>query len=152
MGRREVAPVAGPAAASSQGNEKAGEASDAGVDWVEKLRDECEPEQHWQYRREFLIRNAEGLPVDGKDDADRAELRRLVSFSRVWANHVFLGCRYSPQVMEKVMDMAVGITVTNAPTHTLRDELVAKKVLARSKLLVLTSHLKLIMKSPRRQS
>uniref|UniRef100_A0A8C6XA24 XRN2-binding (XTBD) domain-containing protein n=1 Tax=Naja naja TaxID=35670 RepID=A0A8C6XA24_NAJNA len=99
---------------------------DAAVDWVEKLRDECEPEQHWQYRREFLIRNAEGLSVSGKDDADRAELRRLVSFSRVWANHVFLGCRYSPQVMEKVMDMAVGITVTNAPTHTLRDELVAK--------------------------
>ncbi|XP_058048782.1 CDKN2A-interacting protein isoform X1 [Ahaetulla prasina] len=126
MAEGEAAPVAGPAAASSQGNEKAGEASDAGADWVEKLRDECEPEQHWQYRREFLIRNAEGLSVSGKDDADRAELRRLVSFSRVWANHVFLGCRYSPQVMEKVMDMAVGITVTNAPTHTLRDELVAK--------------------------
>ncbi|XP_034257388.1 CDKN2A-interacting protein isoform X2 [Pantherophis guttatus] len=126
MAEGEAAPVAGPAAASSQGNEKAGEASDAGVDWVEKLRDECEPEQHWQYRREFLIRNAEGLSVSRKDDADRAELRRLVSFSRVWANHVFLGCRYSPQVMEKVMDMAVGITVTNAPTHTLRDELVAK--------------------------
>ncbi|XP_032080385.1 CDKN2A-interacting protein isoform X2 [Thamnophis elegans] len=126
MAEGEAAPVAGPAAASSQGNEKAGEASDAGVDWVEKLRDECEPEQHWQYRREFLIRNAEGLSVTRKDDADRAELRRLVSFSRVWANHIFLGCRYSPQVMEKVMDMAVGITVTNAPTHTLRDELVAK--------------------------
>ncbi|XP_026522965.1 CDKN2A-interacting protein [Notechis scutatus] len=126
MAEGEAAPVAGPAAAPSQGNEKAEEESDAGVDWVEKLRDECEPEQHWQYRREFLIRNAEGLSVSGKDDADRAELRRLVSFSRVWANHVFLGCRYSPQVMEKVMDMAVGITVTNAPTHTLRDELVAK--------------------------
>ncbi|XP_015687297.1 CDKN2A-interacting protein [Protobothrops mucrosquamatus] len=126
MAEEEAAPVAGPAAASSQGNEKTGETGDTGVDWVEKLRDECEPEQHWQYRREFLIRNAEGLSVSGKDDADHAELRRLVSFSRVWANHVFLGCRYSPQVMEKVMDMAVGITVINAPTHTLRDELVAK--------------------------
>ncbi|XP_070613593.1 CDKN2A-interacting protein [Erythrolamprus reginae] len=129
MAEGEAAPVAGPAAASSQGEEKAGEASDAGVDWVEKLRDECEPEQHWQYRRDFLIRNAEALsvsPKDGGGDDDREEVRRLVSFSRVWANHVFLGCRYSPQVMEKVMDMAVGITVTNAPTHTLRDELVAK--------------------------
>ncbi|KAH0616127.1 hypothetical protein JD844_027011, partial [Phrynosoma platyrhinos] len=38
----------------------------------------------------------------------------------------FLLFRYPPQVMEKVMDMAAGITVTNAPTHTLRDELVAK--------------------------
>ncbi|XP_007422777.1 CDKN2A-interacting protein [Python bivittatus] len=128
MAEGEAAPVAGPAAAPSQGNEKRGEAGDAGVDWVEKLREECEPEQHWQYRREFLIRNAESLSlsVSREDDADNTELRRLVSFSMVWANHVFLGCRYSPQVMEKVMDMAVGITVTNAPTHTLRDELVAK--------------------------
>uniref|UniRef100_A0A8C5SHY5 XRN2-binding (XTBD) domain-containing protein n=1 Tax=Laticauda laticaudata TaxID=8630 RepID=A0A8C5SHY5_LATLA len=81
------------------GNEKAEEASDAGVDWVEKLRDDCEPEQHWQYRREFLIRNAEGLSVSGKDDADRAELRRLVSFSRVWANHVFLGSTLFAEIM-----------------------------------------------------
>ncbi|XP_062991510.1 CDKN2A-interacting protein isoform X2 [Elgaria multicarinata webbii] len=120
--------AAGPDSVPSQGNEKMGEAGDAGIDWVEKLRGECEPEQHWHYRREFLIRNGEGLPLSqgGKDGDDSAEVRRLASFSMVWANHVFLGCRYPPQVMEKVMDMAAGITVTNAPTHTLRDELVAK--------------------------
>ncbi|KAF7238033.1 hypothetical protein EYD10_15207 [Varanus komodoensis] len=122
------AATAGPGSVSSPGNEKMGEAGDAGFDWVEKLRGKCEPEQHWHYRREFLIRNGEALSLSlgGKDDDDSAELRRLVSFSMVWANHVFLGCRYSPQVMEKVKDMAAGITVTNAPTHTLRDELVAK--------------------------
>uniref|UniRef100_U3KAU4 CDKN2A interacting protein n=2 Tax=Ficedula albicollis TaxID=59894 RepID=U3KAU4_FICAL len=44
----------------------------------------------------------------------------------VWANHVFLGCRYPPQVMERALEMAEGIQVTNAPVHTTRDELVAK--------------------------
>uniref|UniRef100_A0A8D0BSA7 XRN2-binding (XTBD) domain-containing protein n=1 Tax=Salvator merianae TaxID=96440 RepID=A0A8D0BSA7_SALMN len=112
-------------AAPAQGDEKPGKAaSDAGDDWVEKLREACEPDRHWRYRREFLLRNREAL--GGKEGEDNAELRRLASFSMVWANHVFLGCRYPPQVMEKVMDMAAGITVTNAPTHTLRDELVAK--------------------------
>ncbi|KAJ6668647.1 hypothetical protein lerEdw1_012129 [Lerista edwardsae] len=130
MAEGETASAAGPGSGSSRGSEQVGEAGDAGLDWVDKLREECEPEQHWQYRREFLIRNAEALDLSlgGKDDGgdDSVELRRLVSFSMVWANHVFLGCRYPPQVMEKVQDMAAGITVTNAPTHTLRDELVAK--------------------------
>ncbi|KFO65061.1 CDKN2A-interacting protein, partial [Corvus brachyrhynchos] len=34
--------------------------------------------------------------------------------------------RYPPQVMEKALDMAEGIQVTNAPVRTTRDELVAK--------------------------
>nr|XP_021140165.1 CDKN2A-interacting protein [Columba livia] len=48
------------------------------------------------------------------------------SLSMVWANHVFLGCRYPPQVMEKALEMAEGIQVTDAPVRTTRDELVAK--------------------------
>ncbi|CAI5784043.1 Hypothetical predicted protein [Podarcis lilfordi] len=132
MAGGEAAPAAGPDSEPCRGGEEVGEDGDAGTGWVEKLRAECEPEGHWQHRREFLIRNAEGLPLSpgGKDggggDGDSVELRRLTSLSMVWANHVFLGCRYPLQVMEKVMDMAAGITVTNAPTHTLRDELVAK--------------------------
>nr|XP_028599852.1 CDKN2A-interacting protein isoform X1 [Podarcis muralis] len=126
MAGGEAAPAAGPDSEPCRGGEE------AGTGWVEKLRAECEPEGHWQHRREFLIRNAEGLPLSpggedgGAGDGDSLELRRLTSLSMVWANHVFLGCRYPLQVMEKVMDMAAGITVTNAPTHTLRDELVAK--------------------------
>ncbi|XP_061440626.1 CDKN2A-interacting protein isoform X2 [Rhineura floridana] len=128
MADGEDTPAVGPGSVSNRGNEKVEEAAGAGTDWVEKLRGECEPEQHWQYRREFLIRNGEALPLSlgGKDGEESTELRRLVSFSMVWANHIFLGCRYPTQVMEKVMDMATGITVNNAPTHTLRDELVAK--------------------------
>ncbi|NWW40030.1 CARF protein, partial [Panurus biarmicus] len=89
--------------------------------WAETLRGACEPEHHWRYRREFLLRNVGELPAAGS-----AQLQRLVSLSMVWANHVFLGCRYPPQVMEKALEMAEGIQVTNAPVHTTRDELVAK--------------------------
>ncbi|NXB78420.1 CARF protein, partial [Donacobius atricapilla] len=89
--------------------------------WAETLRGACEPEHHWRYRREFLLRNVGELPAAGS-----AQLQRLVSLSMVWANHVFLGCRYPPQVMEKALEMAEGIQVTSAPVRTTRDELVAK--------------------------
>ncbi|NWR68838.1 CARF protein, partial [Centropus unirufus] len=89
--------------------------------WAEALRGACEPEQQWRHRREFLLRNVGELPAAGS-----ARLQRLVSLSMVWANHVFLGCRYPAQVMGKALAMAEGIQVTGAPVHTTRDELVAK--------------------------
>lgn len=75
--------------------EEGKEAGGAELDWVERLRGACEPEQHWQHRREFLLRNAEAVPgaPEGEGGPGSAELRRLVSFSMVWANHVFMGCR-----------------------------------------------------------
>ncbi|NXX50359.1 CARF protein, partial [Tricholaema leucomelas] len=91
------------------------------VAWAEALRGACEPEHHWRFRREFLLRNVGEPPAAGS-----AQLLRLVSLSMVWANHVFLGCRYPPQVMEKALEMAEGIQVTDAPVRTTRDELVAK--------------------------
>ncbi|NWR63069.1 CARF protein, partial [Bucorvus abyssinicus] len=91
------------------------------VAWAEALRGACEPEHHWRHRREFLLRNVGEPPAAGS-----AQLQRLVSLSMVWANHVFLGCRYPPQVMEKALEMAEGIQVTSAPVRTTRDELVAK--------------------------
>ncbi|XP_075608050.1 CDKN2A-interacting protein isoform X2 [Balearica regulorum gibbericeps] len=91
------------------------------VAWAEALRGACEPEHHWRHRREFLLRNVGELPAAGS-----AQLQRLVSLSMVWANHVFLGCRYPSQVMEKALEMAEGIQVTGAPVRTTRDELVAK--------------------------
>uniref|UniRef100_A0A0P6JAC7 CDKN2A-interacting protein n=1 Tax=Heterocephalus glaber TaxID=10181 RepID=A0A0P6JAC7_HETGA len=107
--------------------------------WVEALRCEGETDKHWRHRREFLLRNAGDLaPAGGvasanTDEAADAEsgirsrqLQQLISFSMVWANHVFLGCRYSQKVMDKILSMAEGIKVTDAPIHTTRDELVAK--------------------------
>ncbi|NXV12416.1 CARF protein, partial [Cepphus grylle] len=91
------------------------------VSWAEGLRGACEPEHHWRHRREFLLRNVGERPAAGSP-----QLQRLVSLSMVWANHVFLGCRYPPQVMDKALEMAEGIQVTGAPVRTTRDELVAK--------------------------
>ncbi|NXF01977.1 CARF protein, partial [Smithornis capensis] len=108
--------MAGKAAAAEPLGRTAEEAA-----WAETLRGACEPEHHWRYRREFLLRNVGEPPAAGS-----AQLQRLVSLSMVWANHVFLGCRYPPQVMEKALEMAEGIQVTGAPVRTTRDELVAK--------------------------
>ncbi|XP_008567816.1 PREDICTED: CDKN2A-interacting protein isoform X1 [Galeopterus variegatus] len=106
--------------------------------WVEALRCEGETDKHWRHRREFLLRNAGDLaPTAGSsanaEEAADAEsrirsrqLQQLVSFSMAWANHVFLGCRYPQKVMDKILSMAEGIKVTDAPIHTTRDELVAK--------------------------
>ncbi|XP_070316194.1 CDKN2A-interacting protein isoform X2 [Odocoileus virginianus] len=108
--------------------------------WVEALRCDGETEKHWRHRREFLLRNAGDLaPAGGAASAPREEaadaesgtrkrqLQQLISFSMAWANHVFLGCRYPQKVMDKILSMAEGIKVTDAPIHITRDELVAKK-------------------------
>ncbi|XP_048186612.1 CDKN2A-interacting protein isoform X2 [Perognathus longimembris pacificus] len=107
--------------------------------WVEALRCEGETDKHWRHRREFLLRNAGDLAPaggagPGTEEAAEAEggtrnrqLQQLISFSMAWANHVFLGCRYPQKVMDKILSMAEGIKVTDAPIHTTRDELVAKK-------------------------
>ncbi|XP_066091880.1 CDKN2A-interacting protein isoform X2 [Saccopteryx bilineata] len=108
--------------------------------WVEALRCDGETDKHWRHRREFLLRNAGDLaPTGGAASTDTEEaadaeggarsrqLQQLVSFSMAWANHVFLGCRYPQKVMDKILSMAEGIKVTDAPIHTTRDELVAKK-------------------------
>ncbi|XP_021074872.1 CDKN2A-interacting protein isoform X1 [Mus pahari] len=100
--------------------------------WVETLRCEGETDKHWRHRREFLLRNAGDLvpatdeAADAESGARRRQLQQLVSFSMAWANHVFLGCRYPQKVMDKILSMAEGIKVTDAPIHTTRDELVAK--------------------------
>ncbi|XP_023973132.1 CDKN2A-interacting protein isoform X1 [Physeter macrocephalus] len=107
--------------------------------WVETLRPDGETDKHWRHRREFLLRNAGDLaPAGGAASAHPEEaadaesgtrsrqLQQLVSFSMAWANHVFLGCRYPQKVMDKILSMAEGIKVTDAPIHTTRDELVAK--------------------------
>ncbi|XP_014453145.1 CDKN2AIP N-terminal-like protein [Alligator mississippiensis] len=80
-----------------------------------------ETEKHWQARRAFLLRH---LAADGTPAA--ARLDQLLALSMVWANHVFLGCSYSRDLLDKVMDMAEGITVEDSPRFTTRDELMRK--------------------------
>ncbi|XP_073434138.1 CDKN2A-interacting protein isoform X2 [Dendrobates tinctorius] len=99
------------------------------ADWVESVRGECESDKQWRHRRAFILRNMtdfcgdEQLPPLG---SNHRGLDQLLAYSMVWSNHVFSGCRYPQPVMDRVLDMAENIKVTDAPVHTTRDELVSK--------------------------
>lgn len=53
---------------------------------VEAHRGYWESDKHWEPRREFILRNM--------NDFEDAQLDHLLSLSMVWANNVFLGCRW----------------------------------------------------------
>ncbi|XP_059390924.1 protein CDKN2AIP homolog A-like [Carassius carassius] len=93
--------------------------------WLDSLRGPCETNKQWHARREFVLRNMELFPTI-KPGTSSSSLYRLLSLSMVWANHVFLGCRYPQPVMDKVNEMAEGITVTEAPVRRTRDEIMGK--------------------------
>ncbi|KAL2088306.1 hypothetical protein ACEWY4_015205 [Coilia grayii] len=95
------------------------------VQWVESLRGICETNKQWFARREFLLRNMEAFPTI-EPGVSSPSLDKLISLSMVWANHVFLGCRYPQPVMEKIKEMGEGIKVRDAPVRTTRDEIMAK--------------------------
>ncbi|KAM4545382.1 CDKN2AIP N-terminal-like protein [Odontesthes bonariensis] len=82
---------------------------------IETYRGYWESNKHWEPRREFILRNL----TDFEDE----QLDNLVSLSMVWANNVFLGCRYSTDLLEKVKEMADGIVVEDAPIFKTRDEI-----------------------------
>uniref|UniRef100_A0A4W5LLT1 CDKN2A interacting protein N-terminal like n=1 Tax=Hucho hucho TaxID=62062 RepID=A0A4W5LLT1_9TELE len=66
-------------------------------------------------RREFLFRNI--------NDFEDSHIDQLLALSMVWANNVFLGCRYSPDLLERMKEMAEGIVVEDAPVFKTRDEI-----------------------------
>lgn len=53
---------------------------------VETYRGYWESDKHWEARREFILRNMEDFTAE--------QLDQLLSLSMVWANNVFMGCRY----------------------------------------------------------
>ncbi|XP_038163161.1 CDKN2AIP N-terminal-like protein [Cyprinodon tularosa] len=83
---------------------------------VETYRGYWESEKHWEARREFILRNM--------DDFKEEQLDHLLSLSMVWANNVFMGCRYSTELLDKVKEMAEGIVVKDAPVFKTRDEII----------------------------
>ncbi|KAM4631385.1 CDKN2A-interacting protein [Polymixia lowei] len=95
------------------------------VQWVESFRGYCETNKQWCARREFILRNMETFPTIEQGIPSNC-LDRLLSLSMVWANHVFLGCRYPQDVMDKIKEMGEGIVVHDAPVRTTRDEIIAK--------------------------
>ncbi|XP_034463273.1 CDKN2AIP N-terminal-like protein [Hippoglossus hippoglossus] len=89
------------------------------ADQVETFRGYWESEKHWLVRREFILRNM--------NEYDLEQLDQLLALSMVWANNVFLGCRYSTELLEKVKEMAEGIVVEDAPVFKTRDEIMKKQ-------------------------
>ncbi|XP_075065871.1 CDKN2AIP N-terminal-like protein [Mixophyes fleayi] len=86
---------------------------------VKQFQSFCESDKQWRARREFLLKNLEKF--QGENEVDQ-----LLALSMVWANHVFMGCRYSAELLEKVFCMAEGIEVEDAPHFTTRDEIMKR--------------------------
>ncbi|KAM9104152.1 cyclin-dependent kinase-like 3 isoform 8-T16 [Megaptera novaeangliae] len=96
------------------------------TDFAEQFRSYSESEKQWKARMEFILRH---LP-DYRDPPDGGgRLDQLLSLSMVWANHLFLGCSYNKDLLDKVMEMADGIEVEDLPQFTTRSELMKKKKL-----------------------
>ncbi|XP_048022825.1 CDKN2AIP N-terminal-like protein [Megalobrama amblycephala] len=91
------------------------------ADFVEKFRGLSESDKQWKYRREFLFRNISNY------EEEESRVDHLLAMSMVWANHVFLGCRYNPELLERVREMADGIDVEDAPVFKTRDELIQQQ-------------------------
>ncbi|KAL4648298.1 NF-kappa-B-repressing factor-like [Arapaima gigas] len=89
------------------------------------FRHQTESEKQWAARRQFLARHLAEFEAQKRTD-------QLQSLSMVWVNHVFLGCRYGVDLMEKVLKMAEGIDVGEMPSFELEPAAEAKKKRARS--------------------
>ena len=93
------------------------------TDFAEQFRSYSESEKQWKARMEFILRH---LP-DYRDPPDGGgRLDQLLSLSMVWANHLFLGCSYNKDLLDKVMEMADGIEVEDLPQFTTRSKLMKK--------------------------
>lgn len=89
------------------------------ADQVENHRGISETNKQWDARREFILRNINVF--------EEAEIDQLLALSMVWANNVFLGCRYNTELLGKVKEMAEGIVVEDAPIFKTRDEIMKKQ-------------------------
>ncbi|XP_072170748.1 uncharacterized protein [Diadema setosum] len=72
--------------------------------YVETFRLINEPDNHWKARKTFIMRNWDDYP----------EEMQLISLSMVWANMTFDGCKYCPELMDRVRDMAAGVGDTSS--------------------------------------
>ncbi|KAJ6667930.1 hypothetical protein lerEdw1_016251 [Lerista edwardsae] len=89
----------------------------------EQFRSYSENDKHWEARRAFIMRN---IPPEDWAELSPLRMDQLLSLSMVWANHLFLGCSYNKDLLDKVTEMAEGIEVEDAPHFITRDELMRK--------------------------
>ncbi|XP_053228950.1 NF-kappa-B-repressing factor-like isoform X1 [Podarcis raffonei] len=87
---------------------------------LEQWREKQENDRYWVLRRQFLLRNLRGY-------SDAAAFQKLLALSHAWTNHVFMGCRYGPKVMEKILHMAEGIDIGKMPSFELVPDAKATK-------------------------
>ncbi|XP_054570307.1 CDKN2AIP N-terminal-like protein [Eptesicus fuscus] len=82
-----------------------------------------ESEKQWKAPMEFVLHHLSDYcdPPDGHGHPDP-----MLSLSRVWANHLFLGCSYNKDLLDKVMEMADGVEVEDLPQFTTSSELMKK--------------------------
>ncbi|CAL8279764.1 unnamed protein product [Arctogadus glacialis] len=88
------------------------------ADQVENHRGISETNKQWDARREFVLRNI--------NEFEEAQIDQLLALSMVWANNVFMGCRYNTELLDKVNEMADGIVVEDAPVFKTREEIMKK--------------------------
>ncbi|XP_040200711.1 CDKN2AIP N-terminal-like protein [Rana temporaria] len=89
------------------------------ADDVKQFKSFCESDKQWRAREEFLLRNLRNFQGDN-------EIDKLLALSMVWANHVFMGCRYSDELLGRVFAMADDIRIEDAPHFTTRDEIMKR--------------------------
>ncbi|XP_029463470.1 NF-kappa-B-repressing factor [Rhinatrema bivittatum] len=78
---------------------------------LEHLRQYNESDKQWAARKHFLTRHLPSYPG--------SKLEHLIALSVVWSNHIFMGCRYGEQLMQKVLQMAEGIDIGEMPSYEL---------------------------------
>ncbi|XP_056625295.1 NF-kappa-B-repressing factor [Triplophysa dalaica] len=86
---------------------------------IDEYRQLSESDKQWSARRQFIVKNISEYEGKAAD--------KLVALSMVWVNHVFLGCRYDPQLKQKVLEMAEGISVGEMRSYELVPSAEAKK-------------------------
>uniref|UniRef100_A0A0K0G0B9 XRN2-binding (XTBD) domain-containing protein n=1 Tax=Strongyloides venezuelensis TaxID=75913 RepID=A0A0K0G0B9_STRVS len=69
-------------------------------EWIEKARLKHETETEWMLREAFLKKNFNDYNKE-----------KLLMYSRVFVNHYMMGCQYDPRIIDKVKEMAIGISL-----------------------------------------
>ncbi|XP_028671686.1 NF-kappa-B-repressing factor [Erpetoichthys calabaricus] len=77
---------------------------------VDVYRLYSESDKQWAARRHFIVKHATDY---------RANMDQLLSLSMVWVNHIFMGCRYNSELLQKVISMAEGIDLGEMPSYEL---------------------------------
>ncbi|XP_030068977.1 CDKN2AIP N-terminal-like protein isoform X2 [Microcaecilia unicolor] len=91
------------------------------AEYVVQFQAYSESEKQWKARSEFILRNLSRFQQRPQ------QMDQLLALSMVWANHVFMGCRYSGDLLGRVVEMAEGIEVQDAPQFATRDEIMKRQ-------------------------